>query len=123
MTALREPEPGDGTRLLGGLCFMPALPRSEVREALRARVLSLDAQASSAEAAVRSIEETRLAPAPAAELSRLIRHWLAGERSWVEELCGRIDAGHYRFAGEPGAPDLPVEGIWPAAVPDSPERA
>ena len=123
VTALREPEPGDGTRLLGGLCFMTALPRSEVREALRARVLSLDAQASAADAAVRSIEETRLAPAPAAELSRLIRHWLAGERSWVEELCGRIDAGHYRFAGEPGAPDLPVEGIWPAAVPDSPERA
>ncbi len=114
--ALREPESGDATRLLGGLCFMTALPRSEVREALRARALVLQAMSSSAAATVRSIEESRLAPAPAAELSRLIEHWLTGERAWVEDLCGRLDAGHYRFAGEPGAPDVPVDGLWPPAA-------
>jgi DNA-binding PadR family transcriptional regulator len=114
--ALREPDPGDATRLLGGLCFMTALPRAEVREALRARALVLEAMSSSAAATARSIQETRLAPAPAAELSLLIDHWLTGERTWVEELCGRLDAGYYRFAGEAGAPDVPAAGVWPPAV-------
>jgi len=123
VTALREPDPGDGTRLLGGLCFMTALSRAEVREALRARLLVLDAMAANAAATVRSIEESRLAPAPAAELSRLIGHWLAGERTSVLELCGRLDSGHYRFAGEPGAPDQPVEGIWPPGLLDTPSRS
>ncbi|WP_097184642.1 PadR family transcriptional regulator [Blastococcus haudaquaticus] len=123
VAALREPDAGDATRLLGGLCFMTALPRAEVREALGARVLVLEAMTSNAEATVRSIEQTRLAPAPAAELSRLIGHWLAGEHSWVRELCDRLDAGHYRFAGDPGAPDQPVEGIWPPAVLDFGESA
>jgi DNA-binding PadR family transcriptional regulator len=114
--ALREPDPGDTTRLLGGLCFMTALPRGDVREALRARGLVLEAMSSTAAATVRSIQESRLAPAPAAELSLLVEHWLTGERTWVAELCERLDAGLYRFAGEPGAPDLPVDGIWPPAV-------
>jgi DNA-binding PadR family transcriptional regulator len=114
--ALREPDPGDATRLLGGLCFMTALPRADVREALRARALLLEARSSSAEATVRSIRESRLAPAPAAELPSLIAHWLDGERAWVEELCARLDAGHYRFVGERGAPDLPADGLWPPAV-------
>ena len=123
VTALREPDPGDGTRLLGGLCFMTALQRTEVLDALRARLLVLDAMAANAAATARSIEEGRLAPAPAAELSRLIGHWLSGERASVQGLCERLDAGHYRFAGEPGAPDHPVDGVWPPAVLDAPERA
>ncbi|WP_158548623.1 PadR family transcriptional regulator [Blastococcus sp. TF02A-26] len=118
--ALREPDPGDATRLLGGLCFMTALPRADVREALRARTLLLEAMSSSASATVRSIEETRLAPAPAVELSALIAHRLTAELAWVEQLCGRLDAGHYRFAGEPGAPDVPVDGLWPPALRELP---
>jgi hypothetical protein len=58
----------------------------------------------------------RAAPAQTTELFRVAGHWLEGERAWVREVCERIDAGHYRFAGEDPGPDHPVEGIWPAAV-------
>jgi DNA-binding PadR family transcriptional regulator len=120
VTALREPEPGDASRLLGGLCFMTMLPRAEVREALRARSLVLEAMMSASSATVRSIEESRLAPASTVELSLVIGHWLAGERAWAAELCERLDAGHYRFTGEAGAPDLPADGLWPPAVLERP---
>ncbi len=116
VTALREPDPGDASRLLGGLCFMTALPRAEVREAIRARSLVLEAMMSASAATVRSVEDDRLAPASTAELSRVIGHWLAGERAWVAELCQRLDAGHYRFAGDPDGPDRPVQGVWPPAL-------
>jgi DNA-binding PadR family transcriptional regulator len=122
VTALRAPDPGDASRLLGGLCFMTVLPRAEVHEALRARGLVLEAMMSSASATVRSLEESRLAPASTVELSLVIGHWLQGERTWVQELCGRIDDGHYRFAGDPEGPDLPAQGVWPPAVLDPPER-
>jgi DNA-binding PadR family transcriptional regulator len=117
--ALRQPEPGDPSLLLAGLCFMPVLPRTEVREALRARALVLEAQISSVTARVRSVEQSRLAPASTVELSNVVGHWLSGELRWVGEVCDRIDAGWYRFAGDPGAPDLPVDGLWPPAVLES----
>jgi hypothetical protein len=69
---------------------------------------------------VRSVQESRLAPASTVELSHVVGHWLGGERAWARELCERLDAGQYRFAGDPGAPDVPVEGVWPPAVPDAP---
>jgi DNA-binding PadR family transcriptional regulator len=114
--ALRQPEPGEPSRLMAGLCFMATLPRAEVREALRARDLVLEAMVSDAESMRRSIETARLVPATTTELSSVIGHWLAGERRWVAEILGRLDAGHYRFADDPGAPDLPAEGVWPPAV-------
>jgi DNA-binding PadR family transcriptional regulator len=114
--ALRQPEPGDPSRLMAGLCFVSTLPRAEVREALRARALVLEAAQSAAESARRSIETSRLAPATTAELFAVTGHWIAGERAWVAEICARIDGGHYRFAGEEPGPDLPVDGLWPPAV-------
>lgn len=116
--ALREPAFNDPTRLLAGLCFMTTLPRAEVREALRARSLILEAQVSGVLSAVRSIEELRNAPPSTAELNRVAVHWLEGERAWVRDVCGRIDAGHYRFLGEPGYDVGPVDGQWPPAVLD-----
>jgi DNA-binding PadR family transcriptional regulator len=114
--ALREPEPGDPSRLLGGLCFFTTLPREEVRDALRARDLVLEASESGVQSAIRSIENSRLAPASTVELFHVTLAWIAGERTWVREICSRIDAGHYRFAGEAPGPDHPVEGLWPPAV-------
>jgi DNA-binding PadR family transcriptional regulator len=114
--ALREPDWSDPTRLLGGLCFFTTLPREEVREALRARALVLEATVSGTASAIRSIEANRTAPAATTELFRVAGHWLEGERGWVREICERIDAGYYRFAGEEPGPDHPVEGIWPPAV-------
>jgi DNA-binding PadR family transcriptional regulator len=52
--ALREPDWSDPTRLLGGLCFFTTLPREEVREALRARGLVLEATVSATSSAVMS---------------------------------------------------------------------
>jgi DNA-binding PadR family transcriptional regulator len=121
VTALREPDPADASRLLGGLCFMTVLPRAEVREALQARALVLEAMMSDSAATVRSVEDARLAPASTVELSRVIGHWLGGERTWVQELCTRLDSGHYRFAGDVGAPDRPADGVWPPAVLETPK--
>jgi DNA-binding PadR family transcriptional regulator len=116
--ALREPAPGDAARLLAGLCFVTTLPREEAREALRARALVLDASLSSVASNLRGIETSRLAPASTAELFHVITRWLEAERRWVDDVCARLDAGHYRFAGEQPGPDHPVEGIWPPALLD-----
>jgi hypothetical protein len=116
--ALRQPEPGDPSRLLAGLCFLTTLPREEAVDALRARALMLEASSSGTAAGLRAMEGNRLAPASTAELFHVIGHWLDGERAWVRDICARIDAGYYRFAGDAGAPDRPVEGIWPPAVLD-----
>ena len=121
--ALREPDWSDPTRLLGGLCFVTTLPRAEVREALRARGLVLEAAISGTAASTRSVQSTRNAPASTVELFHVAGHWLAGERVWVEEICARLDAGHYRFAGEEPGPDVPVEGLWPPAVLADPPSA
>jgi DNA-binding PadR family transcriptional regulator len=114
--ALRQPEPGDPSRLLAGLCFLTSLRRDEAREALRARALMLEASASGTASALRTMEESRLAPASTAELFHVIGAWIDGERAWVREVCVRIDTGHYRFAGDDEGPDVPVNGVWPPAV-------
>jgi DNA-binding PadR family transcriptional regulator len=115
-SALRQPEPGDPSRLLAGLCFFTTLPRDEVREALRARDLVLEASVSGMRSAVRGIETARMAPASTVEMFHAIGAWVAGERVWIRDICRRLDAGHYRFAGEEPGPDHPVEGFWPPAV-------
>jgi DNA-binding PadR family transcriptional regulator len=119
--ALREPELGEPSRLLAGLCFMATLPRAEVREAMRARALVLEAMASGTASTARSIGENRLAPATTLELMRVTAAWIEGERAWVREFLDRLDAGHYAFLGEPGADAGPVDGRWPPAVPDAAE--
>ena len=121
--ALREPDWSDPTRLLGGLCFLTTLPRDEAREALRARGLVLEAMVSATTSTVRSVAQNRTAPASTVELFHVAGHWLEGERAWVREVSARIDAGHYRFAGDEQGPDYPVEGIWPPAVLGDPPSA
>jgi DNA-binding PadR family transcriptional regulator len=116
--ALRQPEPGEPSRLMAGLCFMSTLSRAEVRESLRARDLVLEATVSASESGRRAVETSRLAPATTAELFAVTAHWLIGERAWVADICARIDAGYYRFAGEEPGPDQPVDGVWPPAVLD-----
>ena len=114
--ALREPESADPSLLLAGLCFMTTLARAEVREAFRARALVLEAQQSDVASRIRAVEDSRMVPAWTLENFRVIGRRLQGEQRWVREVCGRIDAGHYRFAGEGGGPDLPVDGVWPPEV-------
>jgi DNA-binding PadR family transcriptional regulator len=114
--ALRQPEPGDPARLLAGLCFLTTLTREEAREALRARALMLEASSSGTASAARTLEGSRMAPASTAEMFHVVLRRLEGERAWVSDICGRLDAGYYRFAGEEPGPDRPVEGIWPPAL-------
>jgi hypothetical protein len=80
----------------------------------------LEATVSGTASGIRSVEQSRLAPASTVELFHVAGHWLEGERAWVAEVCARIDAGYYRFAGEEPGPDFPVEGIWPPALMDPP---
>jgi DNA-binding PadR family transcriptional regulator len=115
--ALRQPESADPSRLLAGLCFITTLPREEAREALRARALLLEAASSGTAAGLRAMQTSRLAPASTAELFHVIGSWLDGERAWVRDVCARIDAGCYRFAGDADGPDVPVDGVWPPALP------
>jgi DNA-binding PadR family transcriptional regulator len=114
--ALRQPEPGDPTRLLAALCFVTTLAREEVREALRARALVLEASLSDLASRVRGVEASRLAPAFTAELLHVTARWVQGERDWVTDVGARIDAGCYRFAGEEAGPDMPLDGVWPPAL-------
>jgi len=120
--SLREPDWSDPTRLLAGLSFFTTLPRDEVRDALRARALMLEAMVSGTAAGARAVERDRTSPASTVELFHVGGHWLEAERVWVAEVCARIDAGHYRFAGDPGGPDRPGDGgVWPPAVLDPAE--
>lgn len=121
--SLSQPESGDPSRLLAGLCFVTTLPRAEAREALRVRSLMLEASAAGTAATLRGMATSRLAPASTAELFHVILRWLEGERAWVDDICRRLDAGYYRFAGEETGPDHPVEGIWPPAVLGDPPSA
>jgi DNA-binding PadR family transcriptional regulator len=121
--AVRQPEPGDPSRLLAGLCFVTTLPREEVREALRARALLLEASLSATASSLRNIEAARMVPASSAELYHVITCWLEGEQAWVRDICARLDAGYYRFAGEEPGPDHPVEGIWPPPLLSGPPSA
>src|SRR3954454_2708201 len=122
-SALRRPEPGDPSRLLGGLCFFTTLPRAEVREALRARDLVLQAMVSEMDSAVRGVESSRMAPASTVELFHATRAWVAGERGWVQAVCARIVAGTYRFAADHAGPAWPVGGLWPGLLLNPTERA
>ena len=87
---------------------MTTLPRAEVREALRARGLVLEATVSG------TARDGPVGPAvpdrrrrPRSSCLASPAHWLEGERAWVREVCARLDAGHYAFAGRARAP---IEG-------------
>ncbi len=117
--ALWEPTPGDPTRLLAGLCFMTSLPRTEVREAMRARAARLQAIISGSGFQMSRLEQARTAPAHTVELFVAARRRLEGELRWAQEFGQRIERGHYRFAGEPGAADGPApDGTWPGPLPE-----
>ena len=105
--------------LLAGLAFAPSLTRAEVLDALSAREGELRAGIAQAAHAERTGIEGRTMPPHTLEIFRAATGRVRGELDWAVAAQQRIRAGHFAFAGEPGADDGPGEdGRWPAAVPD-----
>lgn len=101
--------------LLAGLCFAFWLRRDEITAALENRVKLLDVaiEAGRFEAAsMRDYPEKQHVP----ELYAVTEARLAGEREWARDLAVRIQAGAYRFVGEPGevAPGAGAGMLGPA---------
>jgi DNA-binding PadR family transcriptional regulator len=82
--------------LYAGLAFVTALRREEALALLRNRIAQLDAGRES----LRFVDTRGLA-AGHAELLALKDETVEAEARWARAFIGRIEAGEYRFAGEP----------------------
>jgi len=98
--------------LPAGLCFVTMLTRKQAVEALEGREAAIALRVRSMEARSRMLLEQRRVPPHTVELIDLGIARLTGELSWVRAAKERFEAGHYRFAGEPGAASGPVDGHW-----------
>ena len=87
------------------------LTRKQATEALEGREAAIALRVRSLEARGRMLLEQRLVPPHTVELLDLGIAHLTGELAGCERL-ERIEAGHYRFAGEPGSMARPVDGHW-----------
>ena len=107
--ALRVPD-RHPDQLGAALAFLPSLPRAEAISLLRERLATC-------EAAQRSAHERREGwdwPPHVRELFGLWAADAAGGAEWARGLIGRLEAGAYAMAGEPGSPGPP--GSWPRLV-------
>jgi DNA-binding PadR family transcriptional regulator len=104
--ALRRPEHRPDV-LGAALALLPALPRDDALHLLRERLAALEAARDKARAQVDAWTE----PPHVRELFGLWEHTAAGGATWTRELIGRLEAGAYPMAGEPGSPGRP--GSWP----------
>jgi len=111
-SALWEISERDPYLLPAGLCFVTMLTRKQATEALEGREAAIALRVRSLEARGRMLLEQRRVPPHTVELMDLGIAHLTGELRWVREAMERIEAGHYRFAGEPGAASGPVDGHW-----------
>ena len=111
-SALWEISERDPYLLPAGLCFVTMLTRKQATEALEGREAAIALRVRSLEARGRMLLEQRRVPPHTVELMELGIAHLTGELRWVREAMERIEAGHYRFAGEPGSTAGPVDGHW-----------
>ncbi|MGH3935258.1 MAG: PadR family transcriptional regulator [Pseudonocardiaceae bacterium] len=91
--------------LYAGLAFVNALRRDEVLALMRNRVAQMDA----AMASLQFVQTCDL-DAGHAELLALKAALGKAEASWARAFIDRIEAGEYRFAGEP-APELDTKPV------------
>lgn len=82
--------------LFAGLAFVTALRREEVLALLRSRISQIDAGRE-----VLRFVETGDPAAGHVEVLALKAEMVEAEAKWAREFIGRIEAGAYRFAGEP----------------------
>lgn len=113
---LWEVDERDPHLLAAALCFLPALTREQAAEALEAREAALRLRIKGLAAKGRMILDQRLVPPHTAESLDLWSMQLTGELEWVGRARQRVAAGHYRFAGEPGAAAGPTEDRWYGAL-------
>lgn len=107
----------DQAALRAGLSFMSTLPRDEVIAALGARTTHLESAAVAVEHAIRHLEQTRSAPSHVVEHLRLNIALSRAERDFTRDLCGRLEAGYYRFVPEEGWDAGPGPDGFPPALP------
>ena len=111
-SALWEVHDRDPHLVLAALCFLPTMSRAEALEAFESREQALLLRLRATAAAVRQVQERRSAPPHAVELFHHTTAALTGDLEWTRGARRRLAEGHYRFAGEPGADELPHEGRW-----------
>jgi DNA-binding PadR family transcriptional regulator len=99
--ALWKLDPTDPNRLYAAVSFMWALSRAEVRAALEHRVAQAEALQTGLGYTISDIAANPVKPQHVAEVFRLSAARAQGEAEWARALLERIDAGEYRFAGEP----------------------
>ena len=111
-SALWEIDRRDPHLLPAALSFLPMLTRKQASEALEARAERLRLQVKAIESRSRMLLEQRMVPPHTAELMDYEVALAEGELRWVRGARERVEAGHYRFADEPGAQVGPVDGHW-----------
>jgi DNA-binding PadR family transcriptional regulator len=111
-SALWEIDRRDPHLLPAALSFLPMLTRKQASEALEARAERLRLQVKAIESRSRMLLEQRMVPPHTAELMDYEIALAEGELRWVHGARERVETGHYRFAGEPGAQVGPVDGHW-----------
>ncbi|HEV7658060.1 MAG TPA: PadR family transcriptional regulator [Mycobacteriales bacterium] len=114
--ALWEIDERDPHLLPAALSFLPMLTRTQAAEALEARATAIELRVKAVEARSRMTLEKKLAPPHTYELFEYEIAHFTGELGWVRAARKRVEADHYRFAGEPAAELGPVGGHWYGAL-------
>ncbi len=97
--------------LVPGLALMPFMPRDELIRALQARIGRLQADIDTATAIRSTIQDGSTGadgniPDHVREILDFTTLRTRAEIDWARSLQKRLRAGAYRFAGEPGFPEM-----------------
>lgn len=100
--------------LIPAMCLMVFFPRDELVRALQSRIARLESEVESAKFTRRSIKDgADGSDGQIPEHVREILDFMIGrtraEIEWARAFQERVRAGRYRFAGDPGFPDLGSE--------------
>ena len=106
--------------LVPALGLMPFLPRAELVRALDARIGALEAQLDGISFQRAAIKDGATGaeggiPEHVREIMDFVSARARAELDWSRAFQRRLRNGAYRFAGEPGMPDLGPGRGWPGA--------
>lgn len=96
--ALWHVETFDPQPIMASLCFMGALSRQEVVDALEHRIAEIDRRlAESEDGDQGTLPPTSTAPVFGREMEQLTTAWLLAEQEWTRVLVKRLENGEYLF--------------------------